>query len=582
MTRAPFALGAAVAAAGALILIPQQALANGCLQAPVWDAATSTYTITTATQLRTLSQGACDMSATIRLANDIDLTGTGEFQPIGSAANQDPFTGTFDGGGHSVTGLEITNPTEDGYGLIGTADGATIRNVSVSGTIVVPTTTNYGGLLVGKAQGSTITGATVTGTVHTPIGAGGVAGTTVGGSLSGSTSRVTVSAGQAAGGLVGIMSGGTLTNSSASATVTGTIGAAGGVVGSAYVSGAGRPSISRVRSDGSVTADADLAGGVAGSINGASVSASSTTTSVRGRFAGGLVGYAEADGAATTITDAFSTGQVSGAPTGAAAVGGIVGRACTGNVSLVRTYFAGTLQPAGAASGGIVGESSTCASSVGPLATTEGNLWNSDTAGPAGAGSPVGVGRTTAQMKQIGTYTALGWSIVNGWEPAGSSTWGICPQVNDGFPFLQSTGAGSACAAPTPAATNAIPPLLEATVLPSRRRVVSGQALRIGIRARNTGGSEASSVVSCVRLPAGLVLVRAPGAARSGRVACFRMGTVAAKGQATRVVTARAATLARRSVTVTGTTKASGLSRVNAAPVAVTVVPRAARARVTG
>ena len=123
---------------------------------------------------------------------------------------------------------------------------------------------------------------------------------------------------------------------------------------------------------------------------------------------------------------------------------------------------------------------------------------------------------------------------------------------------------------------------LTATLLPSRRRVVSGQSLRMGIRVANTGRAAAQAATSCVRLPANLVIVRAPGAKRSGGTACFAVGTVAAAAQATRVVTVRAVSMRRRTVTVTGSATATGITRVAAAPVRVTVTPRQARARVTG
>ena len=123
---------------------------------------------------------------------------------------------------------------------------------------------------------------------------------------------------------------------------------------------------------------------------------------------------------------------------------------------------------------------------------------------------------------------------------------------------------------------------LRARVLPSRRSLVSGQSMRIGIRARNTGGTTATSVTSCLRLPSNLVVTRAPRALRSGRTVCFRVGDIRAGAQVTRTITVRAVATRRVVRTIGGSDRLAGGVRVNAAPVRVVVGPRAARARVTG
>ena len=547
----------AASVAGALAVVPQQALANGCLFPPVWDPDTSTYTISTAQQLRTLHQGACDMSATIRLANDIDLTDTGEFPPIGSAVNGDPFTGTFDGRGHAITGLQVTSPASNGFGLIGWSSNATIRDLRVTGTVISLGAQVTGGILAGHATNTTITNVHVNGTVNVP---------------------------DAAGGMVGVLAGGSVTNSSASVVVTSGL-TAGGIAASIYPDNQSAPDISGTTSAGSVTSTGGRAGGIVGTMFGGTVRTTSSTAIVHGDRAGGLVGNAQSSGNITaTISDSFSAGSVVANPGSVDGIGGILGGNCLYEpASLVRNYFAGTLtQAGGATTGGILGGAGGCVVSVGTQATTAGNLWNSDTTGPAGAGGTVGVGRTTAQMKQIGTYTELGWSIANGWEPNPTTTWLICSQVNDGYPFQRGQLATTACKAPAEAAAGATPAALTATLLPSRRRVVSGQRMRIGIRTANTGGTAAESVTSCIRLPSNMVITSTGGAVRSGRTACFRLGTVAAGATATKVLTVRAVSVRRMRVTVTGSARATGVAKVQAAAKPVTVTPRAARVRVTG
>lgn len=63
-----------------------------------------------------------------RLMNDIPMDGT-EWTPIGTKTN--PFTGTFDGNGKTITGLTCTNASKYYVGLVGYASKATIQNVTV-------------------------------------------------------------------------------------------------------------------------------------------------------------------------------------------------------------------------------------------------------------------------------------------------------------------------------------------------------------------------------------------------------------------------------------------------------------------
>ena len=93
------------------------------------------------------------------LTKDIyNAGGTQEFHtPIGKTGA--PFTGTFDGRGYTISGLNIEGPksgSEDGnYGLFGLIDGATIKNVKVSGTVTAACSveTSIGGI-AGKSLNS--------------------------------------------------------------------------------------------------------------------------------------------------------------------------------------------------------------------------------------------------------------------------------------------------------------------------------------------------------------------------------------------------------------------------------------------
>ncbi len=133
---------------------------------------------------------------------------------------------------------------------------------------------------------------------------------------------------------------------------------------------------------------------------------------------------------------------------------------------------------------------------------------------------------------------------------------------------------------PAPGPTAAAAPALE--VLPSRRRLVSGQRMRVGVRVSNSGTAQAQGVVACIRVPSNLVVVRSPGFTRSGREACTAMGAVAAGAQQTRAITLRAVTARRVIRTLAATATADGVAIAPAAPRRVVITPRAPRVRVAG
>jgi len=146
-------------------------------------------------------------------------------------------------------------------------------------------------------------------------------------------------------------------------------------------------------------------------------------------------------------------------------------------------------------------------------------------------------------------------------------------------PAAAASGTAAATAATAPTSTTLSP-----VVLPSRTRLRSGQTLRVGIRARNTGSVTASSTTSCLRLPSNFSIVRRNGALRSGRTLCFRVGDIAAGRSVTKVVTLRA--VGTRTVTrrITGTTRSASAdpARTTTRSAAIRISPRPARARVTG
>jgi len=59
------------------------------------------------------------------------------------------YAGTFDGAGHTISGLSINDSSTNGVGLFGTVNSATIKNLKVEGTVSA-TKSGYVGGIVGK------------------------------------------------------------------------------------------------------------------------------------------------------------------------------------------------------------------------------------------------------------------------------------------------------------------------------------------------------------------------------------------------------------------------------------------------
>ena len=110
------------------------------------------------------------------LTNDIDLDGV-TWEPIGDASNE--YTGHFDGGGHTISNLDIVFNEEEWklsyYGLFGyVGESGTIENISVSGNIDTKLG-GYVGMIAGLNKGN-ILNCDVSGTITGKGNTGGVAG----------------------------------------------------------------------------------------------------------------------------------------------------------------------------------------------------------------------------------------------------------------------------------------------------------------------------------------------------------------------------------------------------------------------
>ena len=179
----------------------------------IYNSNTKTYTVYNANGLMNIAElvngGKSDINIT--LDTDIDLTGK-DWTPIGTDYDNS-YKGTFDGGGHTITGLTFT--TNDEYaGLFGWLNRAgTVKNVVMEG-VQITSDQIYGGSIggvVGYSWG-TIENCSVSGSVSGTVYVGGVVGAQIGGSITGCSSSATVKGTVDVGGVAG------QTNSSATLT----------------------------------------------------------------------------------------------------------------------------------------------------------------------------------------------------------------------------------------------------------------------------------------------------------------------------------------------------------------------------
>ena len=415
------------------------------------------------------------------LLNDINASATANWNagagwtPIGIYDGEDSndsnaYQGTFNGQGHTISGLTINQPSSSYAGLFGdTGNSATVENVNLTNVSV--TGSAYAGGLVG-VNDATITSCTSSGTVTGDVYVGGLLGINAG-AVTGSSSAGTVignANSTAVGGLVGEAQFGSISNSTSSATVTVGSGSddTGGLV------GLNLAPVTNCSTTGSVTGD-EVVGGLVGwnesgtitgsgsssTLNGSldvgglvgtnsgSISTSFATGSVDGSsVAGGLVGWNDAG----TITTSYATGPV----TGLTQIGGFAG---TNEGSIANCSSIGAVNAPGFSDqvGGFVGwdDSGTITDSytTGTITTTSGEasevgglvgadssgtyinaFWDSSTAGVTlGVGtdssnSTSGVlAASTANLMSESYITTNStgsppWDFVNTWTTNGGAT----------------------------------------------------------------------------------------------------------------------------------------------------------------
>ena len=169
----------------------------------IYDSNTKTYTVYNADGLLAWNEAAQkDRSINCTLTADIDLTGK-DWSPIGTNF-YNSYTGTFDGGGHTIKGLTVT--TNDQYvGLFGRLGKAgTVKNVVMDGIQITSNhSLGYAGGVAGFSWGGTIENCSVSGSVSGTVSVGGVVGIQWEASITGCSSSATVKGMVQVGGVAG-------------------------------------------------------------------------------------------------------------------------------------------------------------------------------------------------------------------------------------------------------------------------------------------------------------------------------------------------------------------------------------------
>lgn len=420
-TRGLAALGALALLAGVLVpsaQLPASATGTCAATGPAGaygGGAGSTgdpYLIADEAQLLKLATTSGDWNKHFRQTDNLNLTGC-TWSLIGTSTTV--FTGSFDGGDHTITGLTFsTSGSRAGmFGEVG--DGGLLENIRLVDVSISSSGDGRIGALVGEVD----PGSSGTATVRN------VSATNVTVVYTGADERV--------GGLIGSMlrSGATLSN----AFIAGTVEVTANNAASERVGGlVGFVNFGTVR-ESFVTGDAAITGvnsrigglvgelGTPGTIERSFVTAGVTVTGAR--RTGGLVGASNA-----TVVDSFSEAAVVQDPLDSMrSVGGLIG---DNGGTVNRSYAVGLVTGASGAgnrTGGLIGEGSGAVTA---------SFWDTTETGLAtSAGGAGAVGLATPAMLLRSTFDTAGWAIVQGWQaydPSSGPTWGICE--DETYPFL--------------------------------------------------------------------------------------------------------------------------------------------------
>ncbi|MHC4312664.1 MAG: GLUG motif-containing protein, partial [Planctomycetota bacterium] len=326
------------------------------------------YLIYTAQQLNTIGLHSCHLDKHFKLMADVDLSGlTGNsFNCIG-IDYRNPFSGVFEGNGHTISYFTYTSTGGYYVGLFMYVGGANaeIKNLGLIDPNVDAGIEYYVGSLVGWLDNGTITNCyTEGGSVDGFRYVGGLMGRNSSGTITNSYSTASVSGDRYIGGLMGRNSSGKITNCYSSASVSG-VRYTGGLMGR---DSSGK--ITNCYSSGIVSGDEDV-GGLAGYNYRSIIANSYSSASVSGiTNVGGFMGRNRQG----TITNCYSKGGVSGITD----VGGFIGDDNSG--SYTRSFWDNTV--------------------------------NSGLPGIGNASDPNVIGESTANMQTQTTFTDAGWDFL--------------------------------------------------------------------------------------------------------------------------------------------------------------------------
>ncbi|HPG38799.1 MAG TPA: FlgD immunoglobulin-like domain containing protein [bacterium] len=312
------------------------------------------------------------------------------FIPIG---NGDPdFTGSYNGGNHSISNLYINRPSEDYVGLFGLVSGATISNLALVNADIT------GNVALGSLVGSLGANSTV----------------------NNCSSSGSVEGYMYLGGLIGTISDSDIINSHCTCEVTGTGYYTAGLVGI----GGGNALIQNCYYSGNVYG-ADGAGGIiASSCDAPVIENCYSTGNVNGESdTGGLTGYS----LNSFYYNCYSLSDVTRTSGTATSVGGFCGSG--DGDTFEYCYAAGGVDCGSETSKGFIGH-------VYDACTTTANFFDSQATGQTtGTGATP---KTEAEMKTLATFTDAGWDFEMETTNGTNDYWDmdLSGSFNYGYPFL--------------------------------------------------------------------------------------------------------------------------------------------------
>ena len=238
------------------------------------------------------------LTAEIDMSDKYGVSKT-SWTPIGTNSNS--FKGTFDGGGHTISGLYISTTTDTKQGLFGNSSG-TIKNLSVSGSVT-------GNGRVGGIVGENISGGVISDCINNC-------------SVTGNSNYVGGIVGYNYGNIKNCYNTGTVSNNRNNKYI-------GGIAGWNNSTG----SIENCHNRGTITGAGDYAGGIAGSNNGSGrIENCYNTGAVNGTSSiGGIAGSNDS----SNFENCYNTGSINGT----SSIGGIAG---LNNGSLENCYYLNT------------------------------------------------------------------------------------------------------------------------------------------------------------------------------------------------------------------------------------------------